>query len=109
LQWKARSIARTCSVKPDPAKKVKTKKEKIKCGDTPKQKNKNTIIGNTKHRIHSRRKSKKHYLYHRRHHRERRVSEGLIDVVMSNDGKKMSGTFSGTAASCKGTVIVEKK
>ena len=42
-------------------------------------------------------------------HGERRVSEGLIDVVISNDGKKMTGTFSGTAGNCKGRVIGEKK
>lgn len=37
-----------------------------------------------------------------------RESCGIIDVIVSNDGKKMVGTFCGTAADSKGVVTGEK-
>jgi hypothetical protein len=41
-------------------------------------------------------------------HGEKRDSKGMIDVEISDDGKTVKGTFSGTAGESSGTVTGEK-
>jgi hypothetical protein len=40
---------------------------------------------------------------------KKRQTTGIVDLVVSDDGKKMVGTFSGTAADSRGTIIAMKK
>jgi hypothetical protein len=40
---------------------------------------------------------------------KKRQTTGTMDMIISEDGKKMYGTFTGTAADSKGTIIAERR